>query len=459
MSEDIFQIWNEVKSMLKNKLTLIQYNTWIRPVKPVSFENNLFTVAAYSDYIENMIKSRYVDDIKECLKFLLKKEVSFKIITKNDEYGNFTIKQNSKENGQQFMDITIEKDSKENELSPILEEKYTFNNFIRGESNELAYESMLAVSDNPGKVYNPLFIYGNSGLGKTHLMKACARKIIEEKKEAKVIYISSEKFTNELIQSIGSKKNEEFREKYRNIDVLLIDDIQFIAGKTGTEEEFFHTFNDLHGANKQIIMSSDKPPSEIKSLEDRLVTRFSCGLIADIQPPNYETKIAILKDKVKNEKLKIDEDVFDYIATNVKSNIRNLEGALIKILARADVKKTKHIDINLAKLALKDIVEEKDKIEITPEFIISIISKKYNIKKEDFKSKSRAKKIAFPRQIAMYLCREHTDLSLIAIAEVFKRDHSTVMHAVNKIEIEMKKNDSFQKDILSLNKYINNINS
>ena len=260
MSEDIFQIWNEVKSMLKNKLTLIQYNTWIRPVKPVSFENNLFTVAAYSDYIENMIKSRYVDDIKECLKFLLKKEVSFKIITKNDEYGNFTIKQNSKENGQQFMDITIEKDSKENELSPILEEKYTFNNFIRGESNELAYESMLAVSDNPGKVYNPLFIYGNSGLGKTHLMKACARKIIEEKKEAKVIYISSEKFTNELIQSIGSKKNEEFREKYRNIDVLLIDDIQFIAGKTGTEEEFFHTFNDLHGANKQIIMSSDKPP-------------------------------------------------------------------------------------------------------------------------------------------------------------------------------------------------------
>ena len=323
--------------------------------------------------------------------------------------------------------------------------KYTFDTFVIGNSNRFAHAACVAVAESPAKAYNPLFLYGGVGLGKTHLMHAIGHHIIDENKDIKVVYVSSEKFTNELINSIKDDKNEEFRNKYRNIDILLIDDIQFIAGKERTQEEFFHTFNSLHEANKQIIISSDRPPKEIPTLEDRLRSRFEMGLITDIQAPDFETRIAILRKKAQIENINVSNDVMSYIATNIKSNIRELEGALTRVVAYSSLT-NKEISIDLAMEALKDIVMNHDIKDVSIKKIKDAISSMFGISIEDIDSKKRTRSIAYPRQIAMYLSRELTDLSLPKIGQEFGgRDHTTVLHAYDKISLAIKNNEDTKK--------------
>lgn len=318
-------------------------------------------------------------------------------------------------------------------------DKYTFDSFVTGSSNKLAYAACVSVAEmpafeSPKNAYNPLFLYGGVGLGKTHLMHAIANRIKEKNSEYKISYVSSETFTNELITSIQEKKNKEFREKYRSLDVILIDDIQFIAGKESTQEEFFHTFNELHSSNKQIIISSDRPPKEIATLEDRLRSRFEMGLTVDIQAPDFETRVAILKKKCEIDQRVVSDDVLVLIAKNIKSNIRELEGSLNKVCAYSNLM-SRPITYDLAMDALKDILSKKDKKELNSDYIKEVVAKEFNIKIDDFSAKSRDKLRAYPRQIAMYLCRELTDMSLPKIGDEFGgRDHTTVMHACNKIK-------------------------
>ena len=313
-----------------------------------------------------------------------------------------------------------------------LNPKYVFDTFVQGSSNNLAYVASLAVAESPGKVYNPLFMYGGVGLGKTHLMHAIGHRVLANHPEMRVLYITSEKFTNELINSIRDGNPEAFRQKYRNIDVLLVDDIQFLSKKERTQEEFFHTFNALHDAGKHIILSSDRPPKEIQTLEDRLRSRFEWGMIADIQPPDLETRIAILRKKAQLDKLDVPNDVMVYIASRIDNNIRELEGALTRVIAYAQLN-NEEVTTDLVARALKDIFQTEKTKEITLELIQEIVATHFKIKIEDMKSTKRTKAIAYPRQIAMYLCRELTDTSLPQIGDFFQRDHSTVIHACEKI--------------------------
>lgn len=335
-----------------------------------------------------------------------------------------------------------------------LNSRYTFDSFVVGNNNKLAHAASLAVSESPAEAYNPLFIYGGVGLGKTHLMHSIAHFILSENSRSKVLYVSSEKFTNELINSIREDKNEAFRQKYRNIDVLLVDDIQFIAGKERTQEEFFHTFNTLYEAKKQIIISSDRPPKEIETLEERLRSRFEWGLIADIQAPDYETRMAILQKRAELENLDLPDDVIQYVATNIKSNIRELEGAINKIIAYSTLVH-KDLTKELAEDALKDLITpEKDK-EITPEFILEIVAEHYNLNPMDIVSKKRPRDIAYPRQIVMYLSRTLTDISLPKIGQILgKRDHTTIIHGYEKIRKDIIKDSALKNTIEILTKKI-----
>ena len=338
------------------------------------------------------------------------------------------------------------------EMSSTLNPKYTFDSFVIGNSNRFAHAASLAVAESPAKAYNPLFIYGGVGLGKTHLMHAIGHYILQNNPNAKVVYVSSEKFTNELINAIKDDKNEEFRTKYRSVDILLIDDIQFIAGKERTQEEFFHTFNTLHEANKQIILSSDRPPKEIPTLEDRLRSRFEWGLIADIQAPDFETRMAILKKKADVENLNVPNEVMVYIATKIKSNIRELEGALIRIVAYSSLT-NREITVDLATEALKDIISNKQNKSITIDLIQDVVAAYFNLRVEDLKSQRRTRNVAYPRQIAMYLSRKLTDMSLPKIGEEFGgRDHTTVIHAYEKISETLNNDESLEHTINDITK-------
>jgi chromosomal replication initiator protein len=338
------------------------------------------------------------------------------------------------------------------EMSSLLNPKYTFASFVIGNSNRFAHAASLAVAESPAKAYNPLFIYGGVGLGKTHLMHAIGHYVLQNNSNAKVVYVSSEKFTNELINAIRDDKNEEFRNKYRNVDILLIDDIQFIAGKERTQEEFFHTFNALHDANKQIILSSDRPPKEIPTLEDRLRSRFEWGLIADIQAPDFETRMAILKKKADVEKLNVANEVMVYIATKIKSNIRELEGALIRIVAYSSLT-NRPITVELASEALKDIISNKQNRNVTIDVIQDVVAGYFNLRIEDLKSQRRTRNVAYPRQIAMYLSRKLTDMSLPKIGEEFGgRDHTTVIHAYEKISDSLNTDESLQHTVNDITK-------
>ena len=342
-----------------------------------------------------------------------------------------------------------------------LNPKYTFDTFVVGSNNNFAHAASLAVAESPGEIYNPLFLYGGVGLGKTHLMHSVAHYILEHDPSKKVLYVTSETFTNELIDAlkVGKNGNElamtTFREKYRNNDVLLIDDIQFIIGKESTQEEFFHTFNVLHSAGKQIVLSSDKPPKEMETLEERFRSRFDWGLIADIQPPDYETRMAILRKNAEACNKPVDDEIFKYIATNIKSNIRELEGAFNRIIAKSKIENQSEITMELAEDALKDIINPDKPKEITPELIIEVVAEHFGVSPEDITSKKRNSEFVQPRQVVMYLCRKLTDTSYVNIGKLLgKKDHTTIIHGVNKIEDDLKNNDELASKVETIKKKI-----
>lgn len=446
MDVQLNQIWEKTMNIIKGELSEVSFNTWIKSITPLSLYGNNIKLCVPNNFTKEILEARYKDLIFNALKMLTSKQFNIEFLIgeeltseEDKNPANKTYKKN----------ITIS-----DEILTTLNPKYTFNSFVIGNSNRFAHAASLAVAEAPAKAYNPLFIYGGVGLGKTHLMHAIGHYILQNNSKSKVVYVTSEKFTNELINSIKDDKNEEFRNKYRNVDVLLIDDIQFIAGKERTQEEFFHTFNALHEANKQIILSSDRTPKEIPTLEDRLRSRFEWGLITDIQPPDFETRIAILKKKADVDNLNIDNEVMVYIANKIKSNIRELEGALIRVVAYSSLT-NKQINVDLAAEALKDIISNKQSKQITIDLIQDVVCNYYNLKMEDLKSARRTRNIAFPRQIAMYLCRNLTDMSLPKIGEEFGgRDHTTVIHAYDKISDNVKKDENLEDIINELIKRI-----
>lgn len=446
MTHNLPDLWQQVLKVLSSELNNdVSFNTFLKPTKLLGIEDDIAIVEVPNDFLKEVLEKRYSNLLKDILSSILNRNVS--IFFKIDSFSS----------SEQASTIdAIEKDTKNynEEIQCNLNSKYTFDTFVVGNSNRFAHAASLAVAQAPAKAYNPLFIYGGVGLGKTHLMHAIGHYILEHNPSSKVMYVSSEKFTNELINSIRDDKNVEFRNKYRNIDVLLIDDIQFIAGKERTQEEFFHTFNALYEANKQIIISSDRPPKEIPTLEERLRSRFEWGLITDIQPPDFETRIAILRKKAMMEKLTVPDEVINFIATKIETNIRELEGALIRIVAFSSLT-NKPIDLALAEHVLKDILPNSKPKSVSVMDILQVVGNYFSVKIEDFKSKKRTKEIAYARQVAMYLCRELTDFSLPKIGEEFGgRDHTTVIHACEKISRDIQKDPQFASLIENLKKKI-----
>ena len=439
MASDIKEIWKEALRLLQEEMTSVSFSTWIEPIIPVSLENNVLTLEVPSEFNLGIINSRYKDLIQNAIRVLTKRDLDIKLYVKSAE----TPKE----------DQTPNQDNLSSYIS-VLNPKYTFDTFVRGNGNQLAHAAALAVAESPATAYNPLFIYGGVGLGKTHLMHAIGHFIIEQNPSRKVIYTSSEKFTNELINAIKDDRNEEFRNKYRNIDVLLIDDIQFIGGKERTQEEFFHTFNALYEASKQIVLSSDKPPKEILTLEERLRSRFEWGLIADIQAPDIETRIAILRKKSQQERYDIPDEVLSYIAENIESNIRELEGALNRVIAYASLTGSP-ITLDLAQNCLKQLLAGISRANINHNTIMKVVSRYYDISPDQLVTKKRSRDISHPRQVAMYLCRELTDMSLPKIGQVFGgRDHTTVMHACEKIQDSIDNNNDLRRTIMELKRNI-----
>lgn len=432
------EIWEEALKIIEKEITPLSFNTWIKPLKPISAHNNCFTLETDDIFFKDLINDRYLNLIENVIKQITNTPYSVKITIPNENFNKSPLN-NATDDSIDPLDIESNINS-----------KYTFETFVVGKSNNFAHAAALAVAEAPGSAYNPLFLYGGVGLGKTHLMHSIAHYILSQKPFAKIVYVSAEKFVNELVNSIRNEKNIEFRNKYRNIDVLLIDDIQFIAEKVGTQEEFFHTFNTLHESGKQIIISSDRPPKEIKPLEDRLRSRFEWGLIADIQPPDYETRLAILWKKAETENMDVPDDVMEFIAKSIDSNIRELEGALTRVSAYAKLTNQK-VSLEFATNTLKDFLSKDGKKVINVELIQQIVASYYNIKTEEIKSKKRTQEITYPRQVAMYLCRNLTDLSLPKIGEAFGgRDHTTILHGYEKIAKDLKKDDTLNKTIHDL---------
>lgn len=444
MDADLKNLWDKTLNIIKSELSEVSFNTWIKSCEPISISSDTLKISVPNSFTQDILDKRYKDLVVNSIKAVCSKLYTIEFIIMSDNYE----KEESKSNTPQASkSITVN-----DEMSSTLNPKYTFNSFVIGNSNRFAHAASLAVAESPAKAYNPLFIYGGVGLGKTHLMHAIGHYILDGNPNAKVVYVSSEKFTNELINAIKDDKNEEFRNKYRNVDILLIDDIQFIAGKERTQEEFFHTFNALHDANKQIILSSDRPPKEIPTLEDRLRSRFEWGLIADIQVPDFETRMAILKKKADVENLNVANEVMGYIATRIKSNIRELEGALIRIIAYSSLT-NREVTVDLASEALKDIISKKQGKHVTIDSIQDVVSSYFNLRVDDLKSQRRTRNVAYPRQIAMYLSRKLTDMSLPKIGEEFGgRDHTTVIHAYEKISENLKTDDSLQNTINDITK-------
>lgn len=453
--KELDHIWEKTLENIKEKITNPSFNTWFSETKAVmTTEENQLILKVPNNFIQEWIETQYTDLIEEILADLTGSQWSLLLLTPA-EVKKF--KENKgKDKGQkeiiekdvEALDEEVDEENNQ-ELQNGFNPKYTFDTFVVGNSNRFAHAASLAVAEAPAKAYNPLFIYGDVGLGKTHLMQAIAHFILKNNPDYKVVYVSSETFTNELINSIKDDSTVDFRDKYRNIDILLVDDIQFLAGKERTQEEFFHTFNTLHESNRQLIISSDRPPKEIPTLEERLRSRFEWGLITDIQKPDLETRIAILRKKADIENLTIPNEVVIYIANKIQSNIRELEGALVKVIAYSSLV-DREIDVDLAREALKDLVNKKKKehIEVNIERIKKIITDDYNLKMEDMESKKRTQNIAFPRQIAMYLSRELTDFSLPHIGDEFGgRDHTTVIHAHNKIKEKIENENDFGNKI------------
>ena len=453
MKNIIQEKWSEILEALKieHSISDVSFRTWLLPLKVYTVINNKVTIL--------------IDDVvlgSGSIDFISRKYgLPLKVVIEEVTGQSFDVSFISSTQAQKEESHSETKKA-ENTVStnkyPFLNPRYTFDTFVVGTNNNLAHAASLAVAESPAEVYNPLFIYGGVGLGKTHLMHSIAHFILDHNPNSKVLYVTSETFTNELIDSIRNRNENsstaEFRQKYRNIDVLLIDDIQFIIGKESTQEEFFHTFNALHESKKQIIISSDKPPKDIETLEERLRSRFEWGLTVDIQQPDYETRMAILKKKEELDGLQIDNEVMKYIATNVKSNIRELEGALTKIVALSRLK-NREVNVELAEEALKDLISPNNQKDITPELIVEIVAEHFNITPAEILSTKKSRNIAYPRQVTMYLCRKLTDISLNDIGKKLgNRDHTTVLHGINKIENDMSQDGALENTISVLSKKI-----
>lgn len=423
----------KIKELLKPEVTKISYDTWIMPLDIRNIDGNHIVFTTNSEFQKDFIENKYKSLIFNTLRYITNKDWTFSVIDLTKENGPNSIISDAPTSDEP----SAEAESNKSTLNP----KYTFETFVVGNNNRFAHAAALAVGNEPANSYNPLFLYGGVGLGKTHLMHAIGNRIIENNRNSNVLYVTSEKFTNQLINSIKDNKTEIFRNKYRNIDVLLIDDIQFIAGKERVQEEFFHTFNTLKENGKQIIISSDKPPRDIQFLEDRLKSRFEWGLLADISCPDYETRLAILRKKAQDENILIDDFILSNIANKIDSNIRELEGVFNKIVARASLTHSP-ITIELAENIINEFKYESEKV-ISCDFIKETVAKYFSIDKDDLAGNKRSNDIAFPRQIAMYLCREIANMSYPQIGVDFGgRDHSTVMHACRKIEKEVKEKNN-----------------
>lgn len=433
------EIWDIVKEKCKNEITDVAFNSWINPLNAVGFDGKIFILSAKNSFGAQIVKDKY----SELLTRLLEQVIGFKSEIQ------FTFEDDS----HQKSDLTDnEDDSAKSTIRA--NEKYTFETFVVGNSNQFAYAAAKSVAENPGKNYNPLFIYGNSGLGKTHLLNAICCSIEKNMPELKIIYTSGEVFTNELIANLKAGTMPDFHEKYRTADIFLLDDIQFISGKERTQEEFFHTFEaiiNVHG--KHIVLTSDRPPKEISSLDERLRSRFENGLLADIQPPDIETRIAIIKRKADAYDFEISSDTCQFIAEKIKNNIRQLEGTVKKLKAYKDLENVEPTIIS-AQRAIKDILNDNQPVPITIDKIIFQVSRTFNVSPEDIRSKKQKADIAKARQITFYLINEITDLTLAKIGEEFDKDHTTVLYSINKIRKIMVKDSTFRNTITDIIKNI-----
>ena len=439
--------WNEILDMFREIVPMadVTYELWIAPMKPYDFVDDKLVILMNKKEYLSIIRKRYNDSFRIAIMEVTEINTEVLII---DEAGLDSLYKKEKEEDLSLADAL---------KNANLNSRYTFDSFVVGSSNDLAHAACVATAELPGEQYNPLYIYGGAGLGKTHLMQSVAHFILQQNRHAKIRYVTSETFINEFVDSIRNKNNispAEFRKKYRELDVLLIDDIQFLIGKEGTQEEFFHTFNALYDNRKQIIIASDKPPKDIDNLEERLRSRFEVGLIVDIQMPDVETRMAILRKKEELEGYNIDNEVIKYIADNIKSNVRELEGALTKVVAKSRLVK-QPITLELAEELLRDHITPSERKEITSELIIEVVAEHYNLKTSDLASVTKKKTIAYPRQIAMYLCRELTNVPLVTVGELLVgRDHSTVIHGCDKISTELQTNEQLKSTIESLRKKI-----
>ena len=447
--------WELIKETVKIEYDLseISYSTWIAPLKFYEVKDNTVTILIPSDqshalnYINNKYKSYFQVTISEIMdhtydvSFILEKEIN------NDK----EVASNTTHTKHPVYNINYENAN--------LNSKYKFDTFVVGSNNKFAHSASLAVAESPGEAYNPLYLYGGAGLGKTHLMHSIGHFILEQNPNLKVLYVTSEAFTNEVIESIRSGNAAamtKLREKYITVDVLMVDDVQFIIGKESTQEEFFHTFNVLHSSGKQIILSSDKPPKEMETLEERFRSRFEWGLTADIQAPDYETRMAILRKNAENCDKQIDDTIFQYIATNIKSNIRELEGAFNRIIAKSKIMNNSEITIELAEDALKDIINPEKNKEITPNLLIEVVAEHFNVRPEDITSSKRNAEFVAARQVFMYLCRNMVDISLNNIGKLLgKKDHTTVIHGIKKIEEDIKTNEELKTKVDMIKKKLN----
>ena len=448
--DKILEKWEEILQYVKkeHELSDISFDTWLKPLEVYSVEENLIYILVPSEQIGiSYLNKKYYLALRVAIAEILGIEYDIKFILPEDAKKIRSV--NSK--GPKTPEPEV---SKRSNLNP----NYTFDTFVVGSNNRFAQSASLAVAESPGEAYNPLYIYGGPGLGKTHLMHSIGHFILKKNPSAKVLYVTSEEFTNEVIESIRSgnaSAMNKFREKYRTIDVLMIDDVQFIIGKESTQEEFFHTFNALHSAGKQIILTSDKPPKDMETLEERIRSRFEWGLMADIGAPVYETRMAILRRKVESDDMVLSDDILNYIANNIKSNIRELEGALNKLLAYSNLEKT-DITMDIAKKELQNIITPDKPREITPQLIIEVVSEHFQISLDQMISKNRSNEIAKPRQIAMYLCKTMTDIPLDSIGSLLGgRDHSTIIHGIKKIGDEYDSNEQTRNLIETIKKKIN----
>ena len=442
--------WDKILESIRddNELSNVAFKTWLLPLKVFRIEGNILKITAPFEQAATYVENKYKTFLYVAVAEAMGEEYEIRIITEDEAIKEKPLEPETPKKAAAAPAPKVAEEQKTN-LNP----RYTFDTFVIGSNNRFAHAAALAVAESPGKEYNPLFLYGGVGLGKTHLMHSVAHYILQQDPTKKVLYVTSEVFTNELIDSIRNGNNNSmtaFREKYRNIDVLLIDDVQFIIGKESTQEEFFHTFNALHSANKQIIISSDRPPKDMETLEARLQSRFEWGLIADISSPDYETRMAILRKKEELDGYNIDDEVIRYIATNIKSNIRELEGALNKLVALSNLEK-REINISMAEEVLKDIISPNQKREVTPQVILEVVAEHYGISVSDIIGGKRNAEIVTPRQVVMYLCREITDTPYKAIGILLgNRDHSTIINGDGKVRKQLQANDGSLKNNIDI---------